>query len=123
MYSVSMPRHSERSEGVLKEMKKSGFMKFEIICLSVQLIVILLTFAYAFFGSYESNVPSNIFSIIWSKGLALILLLSDVVAFISGLTGIIMHKENKVQLKLSVLLLCTIPVSFAGLILAVGSNY
>ena len=101
----------------------NGFVIFEIIWLVVQAILILLMFAYAFLGTYTSNHASNIWSVIWDKGLALWQLLSGVVAFVSGVIGILSHKDNKVQLALSILLICTIPASFISLIFGVGSHY
>lgn len=103
--------------------KINAFMIFEIIWIIVQLVLIILMFAYAFLGTYQNNHASNIWSVIWDKGLGLWQFLSGIVAFISGVLGILLHKKNTAQLVLSIVLLVTIPIAVISLIYGVGSHY
>ena len=98
-------------------------MVFLIVWLIVQLVLILLTLAYAFLGTYESNHASNIWSVIWGKGLGLFLLGADIIAFISGVIGILSHKDNTAQAVVSGILLFTILPSIISLLLAVGTHF
>ena len=94
-----------------------------IIFLIFQAILILLTFAYAFGGSYDHNKASNLWSVLWGKGLGLFLLLSDFFSFLLGIIGLITKKDNKTQGILSAVLLVTILPSIISLVFAVGSHF
>lgn len=43
------------------------------VFLVIQAVLTALTFLYAIYGTYERNRPSNIWSVIWSRGAGLML--------------------------------------------------
>ena len=62
-------------------------------------------------------------SIIWSKGVGLIQLLSGLISLILGICGLVMSKKNKTLITLSIILLASLPVGLLSLIFAVGSHF
>ena len=94
------------------------------IMLLIQLITIFLSFMYAFRGVYgPDNRPSNLWSMIWGKGVGLVQLLSGVISLILGICGLVMSKGDKTQIILSIILLASLFLSFISLVFAIGSNF
>lgn len=93
------------------------------VILTIQLILTLLTFVYAFWGKYEHNAPSNIWSIIWSKGLGIILTLWGIIAFIEGIAGLVRSKDNKKQKIISIIIILSVILGMFSMILAIGAHY
>lgn len=93
------------------------------VILTIQIILMLLTFAYAFWGKYEQNIPSNIWSIIWSKGIAIIQVLWGIVSFFEGVAGLVRWKDNKKQVVISIIIIISVFLGLFSLILAIGAHY
>ncbi len=103
--------------------KKSIYTIYLIIVLVLQLILMSLTLAYAFWGKYENNQAANIWAMLWHKGLALFLVGSGVLSLISAIIGLLKKKDGMTQTVLSIFLILTLLPSMFCLILAIGSHF
>jgi len=80
------------------------------------MVCVILTFAYAFWGTYVHNQPANIWSIIWGKGVGLVQMIVGIISIILGIGGIVTSKGNKVKLAFSVALLASILLRMLSMI-------
>ena len=94
-----------------------------IVLLALQTLMILLALAYAFWGQYDHNQSSNIWSIIWDGGVEGIRMVSNIAALCVGIAAFRGRGDNLLQGKLSIALLVSVPVSIFCLVLALGAHY
>ena len=109
----------------MAEKKKKWYAVILGIMLVIQLALIVLTLAYAYFGTYAANKPSNIWSVIWDTvPIGLMLIFWAFVTLNAGIAGIITHKWCvKAQLILSIILAVLHVPSWFSIILAIGAHY
>ena len=103
--------------------KINGSTVFLIIWLALQLILMLLALGYAFLGEYTANHASNIWSMLWGRGLGLMLTVSNLVSLVLGIIGLTTKKGNALRTLISILLIVTCPLGLICIILAVGSHF
>ncbi|MBO4608513.1 MAG: hypothetical protein J5696_01460 [Lachnospiraceae bacterium] len=103
--------------------KINGSTVFLIIWLALQLILMLLALGYAFLGEYTANHASNIWSMLWGRGLGLMLTVSNLVSLVLGIIGLTTKKGQKMRGLISVLLIIAFPLGVFCLILAVGTHF
>ena len=103
--------------------KINGSTVFLIIWLALQLILMLLTLGYAFLGEYTANHASNIWSMLWGKGLGLMISVSNLVSLVLGIVGLVTKKGRFLRGLISILLIIAFPIGILCLILAVGSHF
>ena len=92
---------------------------------AIQSILIFLNFAFAFWGTYAANKPSNIWSQIWDKSaIGLWSVLLCLVTVILGIIGLVLHKKGpKAQIVLSLVLIVLFPLTWFSMIMAIGSHF
>ena len=103
--------------------KINGSTVFLIIWLVLQLILMFLTLGFAFFGEYTANRASNIWSVLWGKGLGLMLSISGLVSLVLGIVGLTTKKGSALRILISIILIASCPLGLICLILAVGSHF
>ena len=103
--------------------KINGSTVFLIIWLVLQLILMFLTLGFAFFGEYTANRASNIWSVLWGKGLGLMLSISGLVSLVLGIVGRTTKKGSALRILVSIILIASCPLGLICLILAVGSHF
>ena len=107
----------------MNENKKDSLTVIMIIWLAVQVILMFLTLGYAFLGEYTANHASNFWSMLWGKGLGLMISVSNLVSLVLGIVGLITKKGRFLKGLISILLIIAFPIGILCLILAVGSHF
>ena len=104
--------------------KLNRYTKYLMFILTLQVLLMFLNLAFALWGEYMHGYSSNIWAIIWNKGLiGLWTLLAGLVTVVSGITGIVIHKGNKIQCVLSVVTIASIIPGLICFIFAIGSKF
>ncbi|MCR4691133.1 MAG: hypothetical protein K5739_07305 [Lachnospiraceae bacterium] len=103
--------------------KKSKFAVFLTVMLVIQVVIMFLIYAFAFFGDINGIQAMNIWAVLWGKGLAIWLLLSNTISFVAAIIGLATGKGIKSKIILSIVLIITTLVNLFGLILAIGSKF
>lgn len=93
------------------------------VFLIIHIVVTVLSFAYAFCGTYEHNQPANIWSVMWDRGVGLALILANPVSLILGIVGLVTKKESRIQGVISILLIISFFAGVMSWVYAVGSHY
>ena len=107
----------------MNENKKDSLTIIMIIWLAVQVILMFLTLGYAFLGEYTANRASNFWSMLWGKGLGLMISVSNLVSLVFGIVGLVTKKGRFLRGLISILLIIAFPIGILCLILAVGSHF
>ena len=107
----------------MNENKKDSLTVIMIIWLAVQVILMCLTLLYAFCGEYTANHASNIWSMLWGKGLGLMISISNLVSLVFGIVGLVTKKGRFLRGLISILLIIAFPIGILCLILAIGSHF
>ncbi len=104
--------------------KSNKYTVFLIIILVIQVLLMFLNLSFALWGEYSHGYSSNIWSIIWNRGLiGLWTLLAGPVAIIAGIIGIATHKGNKTKRTLSIVTIASIVPGIFCIIYAIGSKF
>lgn len=91
----------------------------------IQMILVFLNFAYAYWGTYAANKPSNIWSQIWDKGaIGLWTILFSFASLVIGILGLVFRRKGPAaQTILSIVLLAIQQFTGFSLIMAIGSHF
>ncbi|MBO4907922.1 MAG: hypothetical protein J5476_01445 [Lachnospiraceae bacterium] len=104
--------------------KNSKYVVYLIVLLILQVLIMFINLAFAFWGEYSHGYASNIWAIIWNKGFMLLwILISNLVCLVSGIIGLITQKGNKAKCILSIVSIVMFMIGAFTVVLVIGSRF